>query len=191
MRIMVGIFAVVLEGVAPARGSRHLLSAQPDGPGLAQAQEVTGPVEQDSTARHAFGLLLALGIDTICTLQSILLQLYGSAPEIRCVPLLNDFVARFCPAPRGVLAGRREKRTSTAFFFSVFIKTNTAHRGHRSAQLQEVASPSALKARQRCVRLYIYPGHLPLSPAAACRGAAKRKRDPGPPRCQAGALYEQ
>ena len=181
MRIMVGIFAVVLEGVAPARGSRHLLSAQPDGPGLAQAQEVTGPVEQDSTARHAFGLLLALGIDTICTLQSILLQLYGSAPEIRCVPLLNDFVARFCPAPRGVLAGRREKRTSTAFFFSVFIKTNTAHRGHRSAQLQEVASPSALKARQRCVRLYIYPGHLPLSPAAACRGAAKRKRYPGPP----------
>ena len=136
-------------------GSRHLLSAQPDGPGLAQAQEVTGPVEQDSTARHAFGLLLALGIDTICTLQSILLQLYGSAPEIRCVPLLNDFVARFCPAPRGVLAGRREKRTSTAFFFSVFKNKQTRHTGdYRSAQLQEVASPSALKARNSSVCIF-------------------------------------
>eukprot|EP00964_Phaeocystis_antarctica_P131925 scaffold95922_cov61-Phaeocystis_antarctica.AAC.2 len=30
--------------VAPARGSKHLLSAQPEGPGLAQAREVTGPV---------------------------------------------------------------------------------------------------------------------------------------------------
>eukprot|EP00964_Phaeocystis_antarctica_P046468 scaffold26860_cov53-Phaeocystis_antarctica.AAC.1 len=50
---MVGIFAVVLEGVAPARGSRHLLSALFEG------------------TRDSVGKI----IDTICTLQSILLQL--------------------------------------------------------------------------------------------------------------------
>ena len=141
-----GIFAVVLEGVVPARGSRHSLSAQRSAARLAQARLGRSPAPCDVGAvgtRHTFRLHLPTE-GCYCKGGSVQPEVHCSNPKYTAATREYTAATReYTAATRQTcilgLQGRKSGRHAAGRLLSSCALAHTAHL--RQAFLRKEGGP--------------------------------------------------